>query len=144
MKIKKLLPLTAFQWHAEWDVDLISRLPNLSEAIKTQLSLCGWSGFWAGLYNCDLCWWYVQDKSIDRNVKPLLWQTNPFSPYLWEFQSSGPWLLIISSLYYQFRTWERPKKFVICSTNVGKSVVQRLTMLSCFYQCLKELRLCQK
>lgn len=35
MKIKKLLPLTAFRWHAEWDVDLISRLPNLSEAIKT-------------------------------------------------------------------------------------------------------------
>lgn len=98
MKIKKLLPLTAFQWHAEWDVDLISRLPNLSEAIKTQLSLCGWSGFWAGLYNCDLCWWYVQDKSIDRNVKPLLWQTNPFSPYLWEFQSSGRYRSLIT--YY--------------------------------------------
>lgn len=112
MKIKKLLPLTAFQWHAEWDVDLISRLPNLSEAIKTRLSLCGWSGFWAG------CIIVICAGDMFR-INQLTEMLNLFYGKLIHFHliygssnhqdTIGPWLLIISSLYYQFRTW-RDKK----------------------------------
>lgn len=62
-------------------------------------------------------------------IKPLLWQTNPFSPYLWEFQSSGCYRSLITKylLYH------------LCIINLEHGETKKKLICDCWKKCCAEI-----